>query len=94
MNDSLNEIWAISDGRAGMRNQALGLAEKVAAASGLTVVEKTITPTAPWKWLPVRWRPFNAAALGTPPALAIGCGRAAIAPLLANPHRLCARPPH
>lgn len=83
MSDSSKEIWAISDGRAGMRNQALGLAEKVAAASGLTVVEKTITPTASWKWLPVRWRPFKLAALGTPPALAIGCGRAAIAPLLA-----------
>lgn len=88
MSDSSSkEIWAISDGRAGMRNQALGLAEKVAAASGLSVVEKIITPTAPWKWLPVRWRPFKLAALGTPPALAIGCGRAAIAPLLAMKRR-------
>lgn len=83
MESGLREIWVISDGRAGMRNQALGLAEKVAAREDLAIVEKQVTPRAPLSWLPVRFRPAGIKKLGDPPALAIGCGRAAIPYLLA-----------
>ena len=40
--------WAMTTGEAGMRSQALGLAEAVAG----TVVEKVVELRAPWSWLP------------------------------------------
>ena len=45
-------IWALSDGRAGMRNQALGLAEAVARRTNGGVAEKTLVIGRPWDRLP------------------------------------------
>lgn len=74
------QIWAISDGHAGNRRQALALA---AALDLGPIEERTIRTRAPWRWsAPRRW-PGAAQAFGdefaqaAPPALAIGCGRQA-----------------
>ncbi len=40
--------WVVSDGRAGIENQALGLAEAV----GLPITLKRVDPRPPWRWLP------------------------------------------
>ena len=48
----LNECWVVSDGKPGMQNQCLGLAEAV----GLPVVVKRISVRWPWTWLlPQMW---------------------------------------
>lgn len=67
--------WILSDGRKGMENQCLGLAERVAgemsgANGGLSIVTKRLDPRAPWKWLPesVFGRPWPL------PFLALGRG--------------------
>lgn len=73
-----NVTWAITDGRAGLLNQARGLAEAI----GLPIEVKTVAPRLPWTWLPVRWWPAPFAALGPDsarfdppwPRVAIGCG--------------------
>lgn len=74
------QIWAVSDGRAGNRQQASALA----AALGRGSVDELVLRTrAPWRWIaPRRWpgaaQAFGAAfADGPTPALAIGCGRQA-----------------
>ena len=74
--------WALSDGRIGIENEVLGVAEAV----GLPIRLKQIRPRPPWRWLPAQlWlAPF--ASLGpdgdplTPPwpDLLIGCGRLAV----------------
>jgi uncharacterized protein len=82
--------WIITDGKAGMTNQCLGLAERI----GLAPQVKRITLRAPWKQLVPYWRlglahSFAAGsdAIAPPwPDIAIGCGRAAIAALLAIKH--------
>lgn len=74
------QIWAVSDGRAGNRRQALALA---AALDRGPVDERVLQPRAPWRWAaPRRWpgaaRAFGAGfADAAPPSLAIGCGRQA-----------------
>jgi mitochondrial fission protein ELM1 len=86
-----NVTWAITDGRAGILNQARGLAE----ALGLPVEVKTVHPRPPWTLLPVtRWpMPFAAlgsdsASLGPPwPRVAIGCGWRSIPYILAVKRR-------
>ncbi|MDG4866957.1 mitochondrial fission ELM1 family protein [Guyparkeria sp. 1SP6A2] len=55
--DTVNEIWAVTTGEAGMANQARGLAEAVAERTGWPVVQKTITMPRPWRWLPMHWVP-------------------------------------
>ena len=73
--------WALSDGRAGNARQAQALAQ----ALDSTATDWELTPRAPWQWLAPRrvpgashaFGPAFAAALTTPPALAIGCGRQA-----------------
>lgn len=70
--------WVISDGRAGMLNQCLGLAEAV----GLPIEVKTVQPRWPWTWLPVTAWPAPFRSLGSDsatfappwPRLVIGCG--------------------
>jgi mitochondrial fission protein ELM1 len=52
--------WVISEGHAGMENQALGLAERL----GLEPEIKRVKPTAPWIWLPSGWWPAPLWALG------------------------------
>lgn len=89
MNDAAveNVTWAITDGRAGILNQARGLAEAV----GLPVEVKTVHPHLPWTLLPVtRWpAPFlglgpGSATFAPPwPRVAIGCGWRSIPYVLA-----------
>ena len=84
MNDTAveNVTWVVTDGRAGMLNQACGLADAV----GLRVEVKTVRPRLPWTLLPPTWwpKPFAAlskdsARLASPwPRIAIGCGWRAI----------------
>ncbi len=81
------ECWVLTDGRKGMENQAVGLAEAV----GLKFTIKRLAPRAPWKWLPPsifgRPWPWPMWALGTEsdqlvppwPHLLIACGRQTIA---------------
>ena len=89
-------IWALNDGKAGMVNQSLGLAEAVARRlADARVVDKRVRPARPWSWLPAGlWPPgvFGAASdsdpLGPPwPDLVVGCGRHAIGPALAIKRR-------
>lgn len=69
--------WAITTGEAGMRSQAVGLAERV----GLDFTEKRVRLGAPWRWLPGNIARFGALdqAQGTLvppwPRLVISCGR-------------------
>jgi mitochondrial fission protein ELM1 len=77
-------IWALHDGKAGMRSQVLGLAE----ATGFPVVEKILVVRRPWAWLPPQlWlRPLAAVGGGLAPPwpdLVVGCGRNTVAPALA-----------
>lgn len=80
-------IWAISDGRAGLEAQVVGLAEAI----GLPFESKTVRPKWPWTMLPVTMWPAPFAALGTNssdfappwPDLVIGCGWRSIPFMLA-----------
>jgi mitochondrial fission protein ELM1 len=77
-----NTVWVLTEGTAGMENQALGLAERL----GLPVVVKRVKLAPPWRWfaprLPVS--PFGRAtpdssSLEAPwPCAVIGCGRQSI----------------
>ena len=75
-------VLAVSDGRAGNARQAQALA---VALNGRDAPHLRIVAAAPWRWLsprrlPGAWAGLGdnfAAALGDPPALAIGCGRQA-----------------
>ncbi|WP_439814705.1 mitochondrial fission ELM1 family protein [Zavarzinia sp. CC-PAN008] len=79
--------WVVSDGKAGMENQCLGLAEAV----GLPFVVKRIKVRAPWKWLQPTVNLGGLAgidpagdALAPPwPRLLIATGRPTVAPALA-----------
>ena len=80
-------VWVVHDGKIGMANQVIGLAEAV----GFPFAEKRLAIRAPWRHLaPQLWlQPL--AALGPEgdrllppwPDLLIGCGRLAVAPALA-----------
>jgi mitochondrial fission protein ELM1 len=80
-------VWVLHDGKAGMRSQAVGLAE----AAGFRFVEKRLSVRRPWVWLPPQlWiAPLRAVrdagiALAPPwPDLVIGCGRHTAMPALA-----------
>lgn len=79
--------WVVTDGKAGMESQCLGLAE----ALGLAPEIKRIATRAPWRWLPPQlWlSPLSAIgpngdALAPPwPDLLIASGRQAVAPAIA-----------
>jgi mitochondrial fission protein ELM1 len=67
--------WIISEGIAGLRSQALGLAEAV----GLCPEFRELKPGVPWKWMASKLWPNPLAAVadavrGPLPSLAIGCG--------------------
>lgn len=74
--------WVLTDGAAGNRRQALALAAALGAPAPREFV---LEARRPWRWLAPRRFPGDArafgdrfaAALATPPALAIGCGRQA-----------------
>ncbi|MEL7028944.1 MAG: mitochondrial fission ELM1 family protein [Pseudomonadota bacterium] len=78
--------WVVTDGRAGIEAQALGLAEAMARSIRLTCVPKRITIRAPWRSLPAM---FWGDALGklaadsdelAPPYpdIVVGCGRLSV----------------
>lgn len=79
-------IWAVSDGRAGIENQALGLSEAIARRVPAHVVIKRIGLRSPWSWLPAGFTPAARQALSLTsdpidppwPDIWIGCGRASI----------------
>ncbi|WP_434615310.1 mitochondrial fission ELM1 family protein [Azospirillum sp. B2RO_4] len=79
--------WVVSDGKAGMENQCIGLAESL----GLTPVVKRVHLRTPWRQLTPYWRignRFAAGPKGDPveppwPDLLIGTGRQSIAVSLA-----------
>ncbi len=79
----------ISDGRRGIENQALGLAEALGRVRPLDSKSLIIKNTNIFKALPpklqafLRPKPPRYGLPLTPPKLVIGCGRQAIAPLLA-----------
>ncbi len=81
--ETVDEIWAITTGEAGMANQARGLAEALAERTGWPVVQKTIGMRRPWRALPMHWVPRPLTKL-TPesdeiappwPRVLITCGR-------------------
>lgn len=79
---SLGETWVITEGAAGMENQARGLAERLS----LPISIKRVRLETPWRWFAPRSlsSPFGHAtpessALSPPwPRLVIGCGRQSI----------------
>lgn len=78
-------IWAVSDGRAGIEAQAVGLAEAIARLTRARIVLKRIAYRGKWGRLPWRLHPFPRATLtpesditGPWPDIWIGCGRASI----------------
>jgi uncharacterized protein len=84
-------IWAITDGKIGMVNQAVGLANAIARSAGnFEVEEKTVVPARPWALLPAGLWPRWVSGLGkcgTPlqppwPDVVVSCGRHAIGPAL------------
>jgi mitochondrial fission protein ELM1 len=88
MTDAKNATcWVLTDGTAGMVNQALGFAE----ALGLDPVLKTFKPRWPWRRLaPQLWLfPLSAAGPGSDPLAPpwpraiVACGSKVIAPVLA-----------
>ncbi len=71
--------WVVSDGRIGMENQALGLAEAVARLTPLAIERRhaprpTLMSAARGSALPA-----DSGAVGSTPDLWIGCGRSAVA---------------
>jgi len=79
----MRAIWAMSPGHAGMENQALGLAEAIAAQTDAAVATRRVPVGLPWRLLPGDLWPFPlhapaAGALEKPwPDLVITCGRQA-----------------
>ncbi|GAM98140.1 DUF1022 domain-containing protein [alpha proteobacterium U9-1i] len=79
-------MWAVSDGRAGIENQALGLAEAIARRTPAEIALRRVQLRTPWSWLPAGFTPAprNALTLGSDsieppwPDIWIGCGRASI----------------
>ena len=79
--------WVLHDGKAGMRSQALGLAE----ATRFRLVEKPLGIRRPWDTLPPqlwprsRWTVWDGPSQLAPPwpDLVIGCGRNTVVPALA-----------
>lgn len=79
-------IWAVSDGRAGIENQALGLAEAIARRAPARVITKRVRLRTPWVWLPAGFTPAprHALTIGSDmiappwPNIFIGCGRASV----------------
>lgn len=81
-NETTNAVWVVTEGAAGMENQALGLAERL----GLPVAIKRVQLARPWSWLAPRMlvTPFghttpDSTPLAPPwPRIVVGCGRQSI----------------
>jgi mitochondrial fission protein ELM1 len=88
-------IWAVSDGRKGMENQVVGIAEAVARRIRATVVIKQIALPSFLSWLPyevwgtglinpLRFLTAKSDSLNPPwPDLFVGCGRLTVASSIA-----------
>jgi len=80
-------IWVISDGRRGIENQALGLAEALSRIAPSVIIRKIIGSNPSFAQLPPllqllrRPRAVQYGLARPFPDIAIGCGRQAIAPL-------------
>jgi len=61
-------IWAVSDGRAGIEAQVVGLAEAVARHAPALVVSKHVAWRGPAAWLPPQLHPASKAWLKDPTA--------------------------
>jgi len=78
----------ISDGRRGIENQALGLAEAVARLRRAEITRQTVDSgtafkaASPTLQFALKSKTSDYGLTGPPPDFAIGCGRQAIAPLL------------
>lgn len=89
MTDNSLTCWVISDGRRGIENQALGLAEAAARLKPLEihchVIEngKTLAAASPKLQFALKSKPSDYGLPKRMPDIAIGCGRQAIAPLMA-----------
>ena len=89
MADDALTCFVISDGRRGIENQALGLAEAAGRLRPLEIIQHTIengaafNAASPTLQFAMKSKPVDYGLKGAPPQLAIGCGRQAIAPLLA-----------
>ena len=79
-------LWVVTDGRAGIENQALGLAEAIARRAPARIMLKRVRLRTPWSWAPAGFvpAPRQALSLGSDPIeppwpdIWIGCGRASI----------------
>tara|TARA_B100000676_G_C18086351_1_gene855351 strand:- start:4614 stop:5603 length:990 start_codon:yes stop_codon:yes gene_type:complete len=86
----IGTIWALTDGKAGMVNQARGLASAIAREFCGNVIEKVIVPRAPWSLLPAGIWPPGITGTGhgsdditAPwPRIVVSCGRHAIGPAI------------
>ena len=83
MTETTQAIWAVSDGRAGLANQVLGLAEAVARLSPRPIEIKTVERRTLYNMFGARGAKGvlrgAGEALSSPwPRLLIGCGRASI----------------
>ncbi|MGE3142136.1 MAG: mitochondrial fission ELM1 family protein [Hyphomonadaceae bacterium] len=79
-------VWAVTDGRAGIENQALGLAEAIARRTASEIIVKRVGLRTPYAWLPSGMVPAPRQALSAGsdpiappwPDIWIGCGRRSI----------------
>ncbi len=79
-------VWIVTDGRAGVEAQALGLAEAIARRAPISLTTKRVQLRTPWSWLPPGFVPaatqsmtIESDPIAAPwPDIFIGCGRASI----------------
>jgi len=79
-------VWIVTDGRAGIEAQALGLAEAISRRTPISLTTKRVRLRTPWNWLPAGLvpAPRQATTVGSDaieaqwPDIFIGCGRASI----------------
>lgn len=89
MSQDVLSCVVISDGRRGIENQALGLAEAAGRLRPLEIIKHTVEngtafkAASPTLQFAMKSKPSDYGLKGAPPHIAIGCGRQAIAPLLA-----------
>ena len=80
------QVWVVTDGRAGIENQALGLAEAIARRTSAEIKVKRVQLRTPWRWAPPGFTPASRQALSAGsdpieppwPDIWIGCGRASV----------------
>jgi mitochondrial fission protein ELM1 len=79
-------VWTVTDGRAGIEAQALGLAEAIARRAPISLTTKRVRLRTPYSWMPAGLVPAarNAATIDSDqidppwPDIFIGCGRSSI----------------